>query len=713
MTTTSPTCATSPWTRRRKLLAGFCAPLALAILPVAITAQEVDTSEWVCEFCPFESGHGGNYAVGAASVSEDSAYIGDGTGYDKEGVYVAVSGDGAYVRDAWRTRWSLEDIGLDARSVGVEGTRAGTFDYRFAYREIPRRQFNTTSTIFAETAGDLSLPPSWIRAPATAGFAALGASLSPRNIGSDRSIYDIGGSFLPGTNWELSAAFRRQEQDGNRILGASYFTNAALLPVRIDYATDEVDVGVRYVNESLTLSLGWHLSEFDNGQSGFGWQHPFTTSAGAESAELAAPPDNRFQQLTFSAGYALPVWNAYASFSAATGEIEQTEAFLAYTRNTTLTTSVLPAVSLSGDVDTSRLAFAFTASPTRKARLRLTYRYDERDNNSAQYLWNRVIAESFVSGDLESNLPYSFERSSLKASAEYQLFDTLRISAGYDRNDNDRDFQEVAEQSEDSGWGRIRWRPLQTLELDLRGGSAKRDIDRYNEAVAVAFGQNPLLRKYNLAYRYRQFGELTLSYSPTKLPVSVVVNSLYADDRYTKSLLGMTSGEDVRLDVDVNWLLSERTSFYVNAGLEDVSSMQAGSGISGAPDWRAAHGDKFSTVGAGVSIRAIADKVDLALDYTLSRGETEIALDTLASGVDEFPELEAESDYLRAQLSYRRSERLDVTFDLRYQRFRSEDWTLEGVAPATIPVVLTLGAKPYSPEVFIFVIGFTYRVGDT
>lgn len=524
--------------------------------------------------------------------------------------------DGAYVRDAWRTRWSLEDIGLDARSVGVEGTRAGTFDYRFAYREIPRRQFNTTSTIFAETAGDLSLPPSWIRAPATAGFAALGASLSPRNIGSDRSIYDIGGSFLPGTNWELSAAFRRQEQDGNRILGASYFTNAALLPVRIDYATDEVDVGVRYVNESLTLSLGWHLSEFDNGQSGFGWQHPFTTSAGAESTELAAPPDNRFQQLTFSAGYALPVWNAYASFSAATGEIEQTEAFLAYTRNTTLTTSVLPAVSLSGDVDTSRLAFAFTASPTRKARLRLTYRYDERDNNSAQYL-------------------------------------------------NDRDFQEVAEQSEDSGWGRIRWRPLQTLELDLRGGSAKRDIDRYNEAVAVAFGQNPLLRKYNLAYRYRQFGELTLSYSPTKLPVSVVVNSLYADDRYTKSLLGMTSGEDVRLDVDVNWLLSERTSFSVNAGLEDVSSMQAGSGISGTPDWRAAHGDKFSTVGAGVSIRAIADKVDLAFDYTLSRGETEIALDTLASGVDEFPELEAESDYLRAQLSYRRSERLDVTFDLR------------------------------------------------
>lgn len=692
---------------------GLCALLVLAVAPGTLNAQDFDTSEWVCEFCPFETGHTGDYTVVAASVSEDSAYIGDGTGYDEEGVYVVVSGDGGYRRDAWRTRWSLADLGLDSRAVGVAGTRAATFDYRLSYREIPRRQFNTTSTVFSQSAGERVLPTSWVRAPATSGFAALGASLQRRNIGGDRSVFDIGGSFLPGANWELSADYRRQEQDGNRILGGSHFTNAALLPVRIDYATDEVDLGVRYANSSLSLSLGWYLSEFDNGQTTFGWQHPFSTSPGAEFAALAAPPGNRFQQLTLSAGYALPVMNAHASFSAAAGEIEQTEPFLAYTRNATLATSVLPASNLAGDVDTGRLAIAFTARPFGKTRIRLAYRYDERDNNTARYTWNRVIAESFLSGDQEMNLPYSFERSSLQASAEYRLLETLRVAAGYERNDNDRDFQEVAEQSEDSGWGRIRWRPLSTLELDLRGGAARRDVDRYDETVAVSFGQNPLLRKYNLAYRFRQFGELTLSYSPMELPVSVVVNTLYADDEYTRSLLGMLDGEDLRFSVDVNWLLSERASIYFNAGLEDVSSTQAGSDTAGAADWYASHDDNFSTVGAGLNIRNIAYKIDLAFDYTRSRGTSEISIISLASGVDEFPDLRTESDYVRAQLAYRRSDRLDLTFNLRYQRFRSDDWTLEGVAPATIPVVLSLGANPYSPEVFIVVAGFSYRIGGT
>lgn len=689
----------------------------LAILPIlacaaaAAGAQPVDTSEWLCEFCPFESGHRGDYEVGAASVSDDSAYVGDATGYDEEGIYAAVDGIGTYAGDSHRIRWSLEDLGLDSRAVGIDGTRPGRFDYRVAYRELPRRQFDTTTTVFENSGTGLALPSSWVRAPVTPGFATLGSALRPRDIGSDRSIYDLGATFLAGTNWEVSADYRRQEQDGNKILGGSYFTNAALLPARIDYATDEVDLGVRYAGDSLTVSLGWYLSEFDNGQGAFGWQHPFTTSPGGEFAALAAPPDNRFQQLSLSAGYAFAALNAYASLSAAVGEIEQTEPFLAYTSNATLSTSPLPRGDLAGSVDTSRLAVAFTASPIRKARVRLTYRYDERDNNTGQNLWNRVIADSFVSDEPETNLPYGFERSTLSASAEYRLLDTLRLSAGYDRTDKDYDFQEIAEQSEDSGWGRIRWRPFESVELDIRGGAARRDIDRYNENFAIAFGQNPLLRKYNLAYRYRQFGETTLSYSPGRL--SLVVNALYADDSYTQSRLGITGGDELRVSADIGWQVSERASVYVNAGLEDLSSTQTGSTNFGEPDWRASHDDDFSTLGAGLAIRGIADKLDVALDYTRSRGGTEITLDSQTpAGVDEFPELETESDYVRARLTYRRSERLDVSLDLRYRRFTAADWAIEGVAPATIPVVLSLGAQPYSPEVFIVTLGFTYRVGS-
>ena len=34
-----------------------------------------------------------------------------------------------------------------------------------------------------------------------------------------------------------------------------------------------------------------------------------------------------------------------------------------------------------------------------------------------------------------------------------------------------------------------------------------------------------------------------------------------------------------------------------------------------------------------------------------------------------------------------------------------------GVGPATIPVVLTLGAQPYDDQVLIFGLGFRYLIG--
>lgn len=694
----------------RTLAACAISIIVLVALPDA-RAQAVDTSEWVCEFCPFEAGYRGDYEVGASNVSEDSAYFGDASGYDEKGSYVNLDGEGSLASDGFRTRWSFEDLGLDSRAVAMDGGRPGAFDYTIAYRELPRRQFNTTSSVFQQSGGALSLPPGWVRAPATSGFSSLRASLRPLNIESDRSDFQIGGRYLPTSRWAISADYRRHEQDGNRILGGSYFTNAALLPVAMDYVTDEVDIGIRYAGDRSVLSLGWYLSDFANSEAAFAWQHPFTTVAGGEFAALAQPPDSRFQQVTFSGAHAFQALGAHASFSIAVGTIEQDERFLPYTSNTNLSTSALPRNNLAGDIDTTRLGFSVSARPVRKARVKLTYRYDERDNSTARDIWNRVIADSFVSGEAERNVPYSYERSVLSASADYKLFDDVNVSAGYERKDSDYDFQEIAEQSEDTGWGRIRWQALPTLKLDVRGGASKRDIDRYNEVFAASLGQNPLLRKYNLAYRYRQFGEISISYSPARLPLSVAFNALYADDSYTKSRLGLSSGDDLRLGADLNWTLAEKASVYINVGLEDISSTQFGSATLGDRDWRATVDDDFLTFGSGLVVRDIADKLDLRVDYVRTDGASEIGVAAANNPTDEFPELSTRFDQLRVRLSYRRSERLDIDLGLSYQRFKAADWALEGVGPGTIPVILSLGAQPYSPENYVIGIGVRYRIG--
>ncbi|MBT8079570.1 MAG: MtrB/PioB family decaheme-associated outer membrane protein [Gammaproteobacteria bacterium] len=684
----------------------------LACLPPGAVAQTVDTSDWVCEFCPFRTGHQADFEVGVGSVSDDSAYFDNASGLGEEGVIGIVDGSGGFSSDGQQVEWTLEDLGLDARFAELSGGRQGSYGYLLSYREIPQRKFITTDTIFERSGpGELSLPAGWVRAGSTGGFSALASSLRPRDIESDRSILGIGGRYSARSPFSAFANYRRQQHEGTTILGGASFSTSSLLPVSFDYTTDEVDLGVRYAMQNGFLSLAYYLSDFGSAGNAFSWENPFASIAGAESGQLAQPPDNRFQQLRFAGGFGSRATGSHLSFTAAAGRIDQDALLLPYTTNGSLDTA-LPRSALNGEVDTTNFAATFTTRAIDNARVKVSYRFDERDNKTPREVWSRVITDSFVSGDSEQNTPYSFQRLTLSMSADYDLLDALRLSGGWGRRTVDREFQEVANQTEDTGWGRIRWRFRQVLDIEARGGIAKRDIDRYSERVAVQMQQNPLLRKYNLAYRYREFAEIDIHASVPNRPVSLTINGFYADDSYSESQLGMVSGDDLRFTADLNWAISDRTSVYLSTGIEEISSEQLGSESFSTADWRANNDDDFLTYGAGLRFLDIGDSIDLHLDYTRSEGTSRIDMVTASGGPSRFPDLETTLDYLYARLAYRRSERLELAATLRYQRFAMDDWSLDDVGPATVPQVLTPGAEAYDDKVLVFGLSFIYRVGN-
>jgi hypothetical protein len=289
--------------------------------------------------------------------------------------------------------------------------------------------------------------------------------------------------------------------------------------------------------------------------------------------------------------------------------------------------------------------------------------------------------------------------------------DDLRLSAGYDFLDFDRKFQEVDEQTEDTGWGRVQWRANEHLDLSARGGVSRREIDDYDEAVAAGLDQNPLLRKFNLAYRYREFGELSLSASLPELPVTIGAQASWADDSYSSSPLGLTDSEELRLAVDLGWSVSDKAFVYLTAGYDDLETAQRGSSAFATADWQAAYTDTFYSFGGGFRITGIGEKVDLEVDYTRAAGTTDISV-TGGGGPPQFPDLESTLDSLRVRLLYRWSEKLEASLLLRYENFPTEDWALEGVGPATLPTILTLGALPYDDEAWIAGISFRYRLGE-
>ena len=684
--------------------------LAMLLVSPGAFAQAVDTSNWKCEFCPFEDGYRGDYDVGATGVSDDTAYLGNATGYDESGAYANVDGDGSFTSDSQQVEWYIEDLGLDSRVVTLDGGKQGRYGYTFGWSELPYRRFITTESVHSDVGNaTLNLPSDWVSAPTTSGFTALDANLVTRPIQSDRQTLELGGHFNATDSIGLRADYRRIANDGVRIRGGSAFTNATQLAAPFDHVTDEVELGVRWGGNRAFVDFSWYLSDFNNEYDALNWQHPFTVSPGAEMPQLAQAPDNRFQQLRLSGGYTFTEWRTVISASAAVGEIDQTAAFLPYTTNPNVSADSLPRNGLDGSVDTTNVMISLNSRLFRKGRLRMSYRYDERDNQTPIDTYNRVIADAIVSGNLQTNVPYSYERNRFEIVGDYDLFDSLRISGGWERRELDRDFQEVASQEEDIGYGRLRWRPTGSLEFDGRIGTAKRDIDEYNEGIAIAAGQNPLMRKYNMAYRFREFADLRASWAPTNVPIAISFTALYADDDYTKSELGLLSGEENSYTVDFSWFITGKTSLYLNAGVESLESEQAGSESFSSADWLAFNDDEFANLGAGLIVRDIADKFDMRLNLMTSSGESKITIDPATRPSDQFPNLETDLARIDFELVYRRSETMDFTFNASYQQFETSDWQLAGVTPNAVPLLLSLGADPYDEDMFIVGIGVRFH----
>ena len=691
----------------------------LALLPTLALqgafAQAPDTSEWECQLCPFVTGANTDYRVGASVQDDDAARFGDATGYDDEGGYLNVDGAGTHISDNYRWGWQVEDLGLTSRVIELNGGKPGSYGYRIGYRQLPHFIYDSTRTIFSPTSdGGLATPDGWDPSgwASNADFATdVNNNLVPRDIESERRELSVGGDYIFNSRLDLFADYSREERDGVDIIGGANFTNAAQLPRPFDYQTDQLEFGLRYRNDRGTLKLAYYGSFFDNSYTGLLWDNPFRALPGADQGQLAQPPDNNAHQITLSGVYRLNTLDTVVSFSAGMGRMSNEDTLLPYTVNPTLAGNPLPANRLDGDVDTTLFALRVTSRPLDKTRVRFAYRFNNRDNGAAVNAWNRVIVDALVSGAPETNNPYSFKRTSISLAGDYDLLDTVQLSASIERKELDRDLQEVAEQTEDIGWGRVRWRPNGWFDVSAKAGTARRDIDRYDETLAASFGQNPLLRKYNLAFRYREFAEIAANAALPNTDVTIGANVLYADDSYTRSLLGLLSSDDTRYGVDIAWQASDKTSIYAHSSWQDINADQAGSEFFAQPDWRANTSDSFQAYGIGLSSRALSDKVDLSLDYTHSDGSSEITVLSAGGGDSRFPNIESDLDSLRLSANYRWSDRLSAVFEVRYENFEIADWALQGVTPTAVPNLLALGARPFDYDVLVFGLSFRYGFG--
>jgi MtrB/PioB family decaheme-associated outer membrane protein len=683
----------------------------------AANSAGVDTSEWKCESCPFQTGYEADAELGALYVDDDSAKFGEYNGLDEKGGYADISANGSGRSESGTYYgYDLVDLGLDTREAEVVFGREGTIEGSLRYDELPHRVWDTTVTPFSQSGSDsLVLPSDWVRASGTAGMSALGRSLAPVDIGRDRTTYGAGLAYLLGTQFEFYADYDRQEIEGNRLAPGAFLLQAFQYPEPVDATHDQVEVGAIYRFAQGFTRVSWYLSDYDNALSGVTFDNPYTPGApDTTQGRKALAPDSKAYLIALDGNFLLPWWKGVLSYRVADGKTTQDQGFLPFSTSAALNGGLaLPRSSLDGELRNRHYRASLSLQPHPRLRIRGGYRYDERDDRTAAFSSGFVEMDSAEVTVPASAVRYDYERTRFDGLGELRILDWLHVAVGGETDQVKRTNQASKETQEERAYGRVRLRLPGSLEFSAAGGQSRIDAGEYTVRPVVP-PENPLLRKYNQTDRDRDFAEGRLSWSPWKL--SLVMQADYASDDYRRSTYGLLSGRDERYAGTISWAVTDAVTTYLTGSYQKMTTEQAGEEVfPSAPsrNWTVSHQDEFTTAGGGLLWRDILGKLDLSVDYTFARSKG--LIDTTAvpasAGSGPFPQLDTEMDSVRLRASYDVSDRLTVAAAWTWEEYDTSDWQIEGVQPATIRNVLSMSPDPYRYDINVIGLSFSYHFG--
>jgi MtrB/PioB family decaheme-associated outer membrane protein len=684
--------------------------------PVALAQELPDFEQWQCRFCPFpEQGLEGNVGASVLHVSEDSARFGDFTGLDEKGAYP--NADAALVYRAgggYAVSMDAQNLGLDSRSIDLRAGRQGSWVVDLSWDEIPRRLDDSVQTVYRGLGSDtLLLPTGWVRGNTTADLPALDASLRDFTLGWDRRTAGLGLEFVQSAGLRYEADWTRQTKRGRGLTWGSFLGTAQELAKPLDYETNQVDAAVIYAATAWHMRVAYFGSFFNNQDNTLTWDNPFT---GTDRGRMALAPDNRYQQAQLSGAYQFAAWDTALNASYARGRAEQTDQLSAYTIHPGIPSLALPIDRFDGRADTTAANLRLTARPTDRLRLSGEYRLNERDNKSGQYTWATIQADSFPTVPFQ-NPAYGFENRDLSLLADYRFSNLVSGTAGWGQRVRKRDDQNVDRTEEDRYWARVRFRPFSELTLSALAETASRDASDYRPIPATGPGaeQHPLLRKYYLTDRDRDLVQVQADIVPAARG-SVTLRYETARDRYDETQVGLVSSDYDQFTADGSlqlWGPVVMSAFFSRDDYDSAMVGAAGFLVPNVapPNWRGRTRDRHDVHGVGLAWPGLADgKLDMRADYTRADTRGNIAIENpLGAAGNPFPTLRSKLTGTQLTADYHFSPRWTLNAGWRWEKYSADDWSKDGVGPATIPNVLTFGAQTLDYDVNVFLIGFRYN----
>lgn len=692
--------------------------LACALQAALAAAQETpppDTSAWACEDCPTDTGTKGYVDLGILGANGDDGYFGPFSGLKRDDPYLQLGGevryrgDDAQYFDLDASRFNMDGsrIATLAPYLSADGGKQGSFEFNGSYEEIPWYPYTGAMTPFLGIGGNrLTLPADWVAAGSPATMPTLQGSLHDTGLRQKRQIADLGGRFLLNqSHWSFDLDYQHDKKSGEQVSGANFLTSTSLLAAPVSYSTDQINAGAQYSRQDWQFRLGYYGSFFHNADAAVTWDNPFTPfGAGAAVGRMSVAPDNSFNQFSLSGGWQMaPSTRLMGSF--AFGEASQNDSYMASTINPGITTQPLPRSNLDGSIDTYNYTLRLTSRPIDRLSITADWVEDKRDNKTPQAAYQQVVTDVFVASTL-FNLPYSFDRNTLRVLGDISVASFGKLELGAKGEDYDTTYQTVAKTETSTGWLEFHTTMSSKWGFSFKYDRSRRTIDELRTAPTIIAVENPLLRRFDLADRTRDELLGTAYFTPVQ-SISLGLSAERHKDDYDKSQVGLTGARDFSVTLSGTWNASEKSSLQLYATRQVISADQAGAQDGGPADWFAHTADEVNSGGLSGQIKDINGKLDLGANVYASYTRESINLDLTTPFITPFPNNTFRDAGLRLFANYKLNAKSSLRFDYWHERYRTQDWALDGVAPATIVNALMLGIT--SPNFTVDQLSVSYR----
>ncbi len=684
----------------------------------------------------------GTITLGGAGVKLNDSYkYAEYDGIPEDGFYVIGAADLNYNRGSYFLDFQAEDLGLDNRELRIESGRYGKYKMFLGFNQFIKRESNASKTPFnGAGGGTLTLPTGFVEGANTTDMTTLAASLKGINLQQKRKRANTGLSYTLGSATELNVSFQREYKKGTKSLGGVVGFHggqgaSTILPQPVDYVTDELNASFSYNGERSNVQLGYFLSLFNNQEETLTWQAPFDVSLGPVyqsplpsngfSAMHVLPPDNEHHRFSLSGGVNFPK-NTRVSAIAELGKMEQNETLVPYSTSTT--TALLPRTTAEAEIDTTRLGLKVSSRPIRKLALAGGYTYYRTENKTPRELFRYVKTDNIngtqaaVDSDYALySLPYDYTQNKIDLDASYYVFRATSLKLGYDIETMDRDYREIKKTKENTYSTRLRSGYFSKVQANLDFSYSERKADdKYNpslvydahfsedfiatQATDARFRNNADMRKYDIADRNRTKYGANVTTFPHYTTSVALFYSVRGDD-YKNSTLGIQDQDIQSYTVDVAFSPIDIVSMSLYYTRDDNEWKQVGRSFVSFPDvaveaadtdsnWSANHEDINETIGLSFILNLMEDRLQISSNFTYSKSNTAISFGAgpNLTPPTNLPDLKTELHSVDLTGKYRLTEKFLVGLGYEYERYTSDDWQTDGVAPGstTLADVITL-----------------------